>query len=68
MKDEDVKIGDHCWATSQGELLVVLKVSDGGYEVCGACECGMNYDSIELISVIEKPPEHIDTSLYYIYR
>ena len=65
MKNEDVKIGEHCWATSDGKLMVVLKREDGGFEVCGAWECGIGIDNIELIGIIDRPECYKDASLYY---
>ena len=65
IKDEDVKIGEHCWATSDGDLMVVLKAEDGGFQVCGAWGCGIGIDNIELIGIINRPEGYEDTRLYY---
>lgn len=63
--NKKVKIGDHCWAIfPKGELLVVLKVSDG-YEVCGAWECGCGEKDLEIISIIRRPKKYRKTILAY---
>jgi len=67
MKDEDVELGQHCWAVSNGKLLVVLKTQTQGYEVCGAWECGIAVEELDLISIIEKPPGYATSVLYYDY-
>lgn len=67
IKNEDVQIGQHCWAMSAGKLLVVLKVYDESYEVCGAWECGIGADELELIEIIDRPEGHNDTKLYYLF-
>lgn len=66
LKDSDVKIGQHCWALSNCKLLIVLKAEAGGYDVCGAWECGIGADEIEIISVIDKPEGFDSTQLYYL--
>ena len=60
-----MKAGQHCWATCDGKLMVVLKEEDGYFQVCGAWECGIGIDNIELISIIERPELHENTELYY---
>lgn len=66
MKNEDVKIGEHCWALSNGLLLVVLKVDSDSFEVCGAWECGVNADYLEILEVIPRPLGHETDLLYYL--
>jgi hypothetical protein len=66
MKDEMIEAGQHCWAISAGKLLVVLKIEDGWYEVCGAWECGIGAEKIEIISIIDRPADHLSTKLYYL--
>lgn len=65
LKDEYVKIGDHCWALLEGELLVVLKTKNN-YEVCGAWECGVCSSRLELLEIIIKPVNHENTELLYL--
>jgi len=66
LKNKDIKIGDHCWAISNNELLVVLKTSDRSYEVCGDWELGIGAEQINIIEIINKPIGHENTKLYYI--
>lgn len=68
IKNSKVKVGDHCWALSCNELLIVLKTERDGYEVCGAWECGMSYNELEIISIIKKPKKYIKTKLYYLNK
>jgi len=68
LKDKDIDIGSHCWALSKGELLIVLKTGKGRYEVCGAWECGIGVDDIDIIEVINRPTSHKETKLYYLER
>ena len=65
MKDEDIPIGSHFWATSRGELLVILK-TESGYQVCGAWECGMAFKEFEFVDFIIKPDETEGMKLYYV--
>ena len=67
MHNDKVTIGEHCWAVTDGELLVVLKTDPEGYEVCGPWECGIgNSSQLEIIKIIKKPKGHINTKLYYL--
>ena len=66
LNDEDVKPGDHCWALANGELLVVMKDDEGTYQVCGAWECGIRLDELELLEIIPRPKGREETKLYYI--
>lgn len=66
MTDQEVKIGDHCWALSDGDLLVVLKDEEGRYQVCGAWECGIPVDELELLEVIPRPQGFEALRLYYL--
>lgn len=72
ISNDKVKIGQHCWAimdgwsNGKGELLVVcLKESDAGYEVCGPWECGANANDLKIVSIINKPRKHKGKGLYY---
>lgn len=66
---EDIQPGTHCWAqSSEQTLLIVLKVSDDYYEVCGPWECGIRKEEIEIISIIDKPEGHENMDLYYKVR
>ncbi len=65
MKHNEVKIGDHCWALLNNKLLIVLKISDSTYEVCGGWKSSVNIDKFNTISIIEKPEGYEDTELYY---
>ena len=62
-----VKVGDHCWAISSGQLLIVLKVKDEYYEVCGDWECGMRPNELNILAVIPRPAGHETTKLYYLH-
>ena len=69
INDSDVAINDHCWALLNGELLVVIKnfanTYGAFYDVCGGWEGSVKARDLELISIIERPPEYKDTLLYY---
>jgi len=65
LENTEVKIGTHLWAMCQSELMIVLKISEKHFEVCGAWEAGINSTEIELISIIDKPLLHQKTELYY---
>lgn len=65
IKNEDVKLGQHCWATIGDRLLIVLKAEDEGYDVCGGWECGVSDKLITLLEIINKPVDHEDTTMYY---
>ncbi len=65
MKHNEVKIGDHCWTILNNKLLIVLKISDSTYEVCGGLNSSVNIDKFNTISIIEKPEGYEDTELYY---
>ena len=65
MTNEEVKIGEHCWALSNDRLLIVLKSAPTFYEVCGAWECGIGADELEIIQVIPRPAAYENTKLYY---
>jgi hypothetical protein len=66
LKNNIVKIGQHCWATLDDKLLVVLKVTKNTYVACGAWECSINAESLTLINIINRPPNHQLTTLYYL--
>lgn len=66
MKNEDVKIGQHCWAIMDNELLVVLKIKEKNYVVCGDWECEVIAHELELIEIINIPQKHEDKKLYYV--
>ena len=70
IENKEVPIGAHCWALMNDKLLVVLKrASNGvtceGYEVCGAWECGVRPEEIDIIEIIKKPVGHKHTELSY---
>jgi len=62
---EDIKIGEHCWALSLGKLLIAMKSTETRYEVCGAWECGLGSEELEILEVIPRPTGHEAASLYY---
>jgi len=64
MDIKKIKNGDHCWAISNDQLLIVLK-TEGRFEVCGAWECGIRESDIKIIEVIKKPKKAETTKLYY---
>ena len=57
-------IGQHYWAISKGEAVVVLACRKG-YQVCGAWECGMSEDEVQLVDYIDTPRSLERTKLYY---
>jgi len=61
----DTKKGEHYWATSCGSILVVLKVDDDQYEVCGPWECGIGARDCEIIEEIKPPFGYEHSKLYY---
>ena len=68
IKNEDVNIGDHCWAIMNGELLIVLKTTDGeinDYQLCGDWECGCPAKDLDIISIINKPHGYESIKLSY---
>lgn len=50
---------------SSGKLLVVMRVCDGWYEVCGPWELGIADRDITLVERIQKPDGFDDLPLYY---
>ncbi len=69
ISNEDVNIGDHCWAILEEELLIVLKTTDGeinDYQLCGDWECGCPAKWLDIISIIDKPNGHEATNLHYL--
>ena len=68
MKNEAVKIGQHCWALFRrtNMLLVVLKVTSNRYEVCGAWECGAAADDLDILAIIELPEDYKEYEIYYL--
>lgn len=65
IENEDVRIGEHCWALACSELLVVSKFDSNSYSVCGPWECDVSHVELELISIIPRPNGHKNTKLYY---
>jgi hypothetical protein len=66
IKFEQLEIGQHLWGIQNGQLLVLMKDETGrGYEVCGAWECGASKESVEIIELIGRPPNHSRTQLCY---
>jgi len=65
LHNKNIPTGTHCWAIIQDKLLIVLKVDDHYYEVCGAWEGGIHDSEFNLISVIDKPQDYKDNELYY---
>ncbi len=65
MHNNEIKIGQHCWAATRGELLIVLKTGKKFYQVCGAWECGITSSDLAIIEVIEKPKNYEHKRLYY---
>lgn len=65
-KDE-VVVGEHYWALmgETDELVVVMYVKSGFFEVCGAWECGVGWDDLTVVSHIPKPEGYEDRGLYY---
>jgi hypothetical protein len=69
INNKDVNIGDHCWAITDGELVIALKTTDGeinDYELCGDWECGCPAKDLDIISIIEKPKGYASTKLSYL--
>jgi hypothetical protein len=66
VENKDVKIGEHCWAIINKELLIVLKKDDYLYYACGDWECPFEDKELELISIIDKPVQYKDANLYYV--
>ena len=65
MKDEDVKVGEHIWATCDGLLMVLLKLGDDSFYVCGPWDGEIDPNQIEIISIIDKPKGHLNRINYY---
>jgi len=63
---DDTNKGAHYWAsTADGSILVVLKVGDDQYEVCGPWECGIGAHECEIIEEINPPFGYEHAKLYY---
>jgi len=63
---KDTKNGKHYWASNNsGMLLIVLKTSEGEYEVCGDWECGIGENAIEIIEEIKEPKGYEKHKLCY---
>lgn len=66
---EDIQPGTHCWALNNSifkdSILVVLKISENYYEVCGPWEGIIEKEMIEIISIINKPEGYEDMDLYF---
>jgi len=68
-----MKQGDHFWAlvkNAKQPLMVVMALGSSmqdGFEVCGAWECGIGGQDIELVQKIERPSGHESTGLYYLF-
>jgi hypothetical protein len=65
IKNENIKIGDHCWALSNNKLIVVLKTTDSVYALCGYWERSVTVEELNIISIIKKPAGHEKTKLFY---
>ena len=65
MEFKDIKIGQHLWVLSSNELLMVAKFDEGGYEVCGPWEGGIDPSHCQIIGLVEFPVKHKETKLYY---
>jgi hypothetical protein len=65
MTFEDLKIGQHLWVLVNGELLMVAKFDDDGYEVCGAWECGIPSHECEIIELVTVPKGYETAKMYY---
>lgn len=65
MIDAAVNVGEHCWASCDSKLVVVLKSSDG-YSVCGPWECNVPVKDLILLEKIPKPSGYEKTELYYV--
>jgi hypothetical protein len=69
ISNEDVNIGDHCWAIIEEELVIALKTTDGeinDYQLCGDWECGCPSKWLDIISIIDKPKGYENTTLSYL--
>ena len=70
ISNEDVNIGDHCWAIMDEELVIVLKTKDGevnDYQLCGDWECGCPAKDLDIINIIVKPKGYRNIKLSYLY-
>jgi len=65
MKFKDLKIGQHLWGIYDNQLVMLAKFDDGGYEVCGAWECGIGKDKVKIIKLVEVPEGYEDVPFYY---
>jgi len=65
MKFQDIKIGQHLWVISNGELLMVAKFDDDMYDVCGAWEGGISKNECEIIQLVDVPKGYEKTKMYY---
>ena len=67
LSHDQMKPGDHAWATVDGELVVVMcsPTSYSDYEMCGPWECGCDKSQVELIQRIERPESYERVPLYY---
>lgn len=67
MKFEDIKIGQHLWAISRNQLIMVAKFDDEGFQVCGDWECGINYNDCQIIELVDFPKGYENVKLFYLY-
>ena len=65
IKFEDLKIGQHLWVLSAKTLLMVAKLDDIRYEVCGPWECGVRPELCKILKLVEPPKGFEETELYF---
>lgn len=70
IQPEDLKMGQHFWAKfGDGSLVMCAKTDNsGGYEVCGAWECGTSSKDIEIIELIDPPKGFENAEIAYVEK